>query len=505
MTIFVKLTIGGTTYTTQKEINIDRSIGDYNSSSSFEIVFDNIRGIYNDEFSLNQEVIIYADNDINPPTTKIFTGVIENIEYQGEEQDEKIILIGRDYSASLQDITVQPTIFISRDAGTIAKAIVISNAGGVVTTNNIDTSTGTTIEKIAFNHKSIFDALQQLAEISGFYFYVDVNKDVHFEVKAGTSSGITLNNTNVIGARFRNDDSDLFNKIWVYGDRVLTGNTDAFTADGAGSVYTLSDKPHNTRVTAAGSLVEFGGVFEMDNPHFKSGLKWVVDFDNRYVIFVSGTAAGDNIQASGIAISIDFERSTPILSFKTDATSISTYGTKVKVITERNAKSYAHAESIATSYLAEHKDPRIQGDATIYGLLNLIPGNTIIVNLPNHNISSQTYTILNVSYKLNPQNILNGTIMEVSLNKKISDFTDVMKDQMMRLKTVETGNLDGMLSRLETATNDITTQVHYEIYTRGIGSAFIFHSNTNDKFNSPAALLGEVRGVLTFNQSGGDF
>jgi hypothetical protein len=43
----------------------------------------------------------------------------------------------------------------------------------------------------------IFDALKQLAQLSGYIFYVDVDKDLHFEMAENVSSGVTLDNTNL--------------------------------------------------------------------------------------------------------------------------------------------------------------------------------------------------------------------------------------------------------------------------------------------------------------------
>jgi hypothetical protein len=37
---------------------------------------------------------------------------------------------------------------------------------------------------------SIFDCISQLAEISGFYFYIDADKDLHFEQKNTISTGL---------------------------------------------------------------------------------------------------------------------------------------------------------------------------------------------------------------------------------------------------------------------------------------------------------------------------
>ncbi len=505
MTIYTKLTIAGVAFSDSNRIDIERSIGDFNGTSTFIIEFDNDGGKYDDTFDLHDEVIVYADIDSTPATSKIFSGVIEDVSYSGNENKEKITLAGRDYGAVLQNMTVQPVVYRERDAGEIAKVITKNNAEGIVTTTNMDVTTGVIIESIGFNHKNIFDSLKQLAELSGYYFYVDEDKDVHFVVKEGVSSGLTFDNTNITQASFKTDDKEIFNRIWVYGSRILTGATDV-GGIGAGSVFTLTDKPHSIRVLVSDVLQEKGGIIHMDNPETETGIKWVVDFDEKEIVFVSGTAAGDNIPASGATnVTVNYERSTPILKFKQDATSVTTYGPRTKIMSDPNIKNFLQASEQASKFLEENKTPKIMGDIEVYGVVSVTPGNTCVINIPFHNINSQTYTILNVSYMFNKRNNLSDSVLRMTLNRKISDFTDTMKDTMLRVKDFETGPLEGTLVRLETSIGSMVPELHWEVWSQPIGSAFIFGNTDNNRFESSQSLLGEFRAGSTLNISGGDF
>jgi len=505
MVIHTRLVIGGTDYSDSLNINIERSIGEYNATSNFNITFKNISGKYDNTFNLNDEVVVYADKDSSPATTKIFTGIIENINYTGSNINEKITLVGRDYGAVLQDMTIQPVIYANRDVGEIAKVIISNNSENIVTTNNVDTATGTTIDKIGFNHKNIFDALKELATLADFYFYVDADKDVNFIAKDSISSGLTFDNTNVTYANFTKDDSEIFNKVWVYGGRILTGASET-GGIGAGSVINLTDKPHNSRVFVDSVLQQPGGVIGMDNPEYKEDLKYVVDFNQKDIVFVSGLAAGDNIPASGASnIQVDYERNTPILSFREDATSITTYGPKTKIISDDIIKDYSAATDRAKSYLAENKDPKIQGKIKVHNVINVIPGNTAIVNIPFQNINSQTYMILNVKYSFNSANNLSNQVLELTLNKKIADFTDIMKEQILRMRNVEAGPLEGNFSRLESTTGSVDVQSHYEVWGMNIGSNFVFHSAKHGLIQDSNSRIGYSDAGSVLNYSGGDF
>ena len=503
--VYNKLTINGNIYSDTLEISVSKNIGDFNATSNFVAEFKNYNGIYDDAFNLNDEVIIYADININPATTKMFTGIIENISYSGSAEDEKIIVKGRDYGAILQDMTVQPIIYKNTDAGIIVRQIILNNTEELLTTNNVDTSTGTTIERIGFNQVNVFSALQELAELSDYYFYIDTDKDVHFEARSSSSSGRTFNNTNIHHAIFKKDDREIYNKVWVYGARILTGAND-LGGIGAGSVFQLTSKPHSTRVSVGGTLQQPGGIYEMTNPATESGLKYVVNFNEKEVIFVSGTLAGDNIPASGTSnVSVDYERYTPLLKYLEDDTSITAYGPKTKIIKDDNLKSFTEVNEKATTFLADNKDLKIQGDLSIKGILDITPGHTCIVNLPWHNINSQTYTVLSAAYKFNKLNNRTCKVLSITVNKKLSDFTDMMKDQMIKLKRFEVGPLEGEYTNLKTTLKYADVDSHYELWQRNINSNFVFHSDKHGKLNDPNSRIGTGELGSTFIVSGGGF
>jgi len=508
-TTYVKITVEGTAYSTYYQLTVEKSIGEYNATSNFKATFDNFVGNLSDSFSLNDEVVIYADIGTNPPTTKLFTGIIEKIHFTGSAGNEQVTISGRDYGAVLQDMTVQPVIFKDKDAGIIARTIVQNNAEEIVTTENIDITTGTTIDKIGFNHKNLFDSLKELAELADYYFYIDNDKIVNFLAKESVPSYRTFDNKSVYNGNFKTDDKEVFNKVWVYGDRILTGNLETFAADGTGSIFTLEDKPHNTRVTSHSVLIQPGGILDMTNPATQDS-KFLVDFNEKQVVFVSGTAAGENIPASGATgiISIEYDRSTPLLKFRQDTDSIDDYGPKTKIIKDDNLKSYDEVDDRATTFLADNKDPKIQGTISLKGVINIDPGNTCIVNLPWHNIDHQTYTILSASYSFNKNNNLSNKIMTLTLNKKIADFTDTLKEQMLKTRNLEVGPLEGNFTNLKTATRYVDVDRHYEVWAGSVGNNFIFHSPKHGLIESPDSRLGVgnlQQGVLgsTLIASGG--
>ena len=129
MTTHQKLTIA------ENEVEIEncmvvKTLGEVNSSSKFSATLNNYTGRYTGSYSIGDEVKIYCDKDINPPTTQIFLGILENLNLQGKQQGEQLVISGRDYAARLIDRTVEPEVYNNLPAGSIVKDIIDKYARG---------------------------------------------------------------------------------------------------------------------------------------------------------------------------------------------------------------------------------------------------------------------------------------------------------------------------------------------------------------------------------------
>ena len=498
MVIYTTINIDGTDYNDNTTISLNKSVDEYNTTSSFTVRFKNTNGQYNSTFSLNDEVKIYAEKDVTPATSQHFLGIIEDISFEGHSQKEVIVLTGRDYGAILQDIIVSPRIFKNQEAGSIIKSLVIQNANGYgITTNNV-ASTGVNIDKITFNNVSLFDAIKQLATISGYYFFVDNDKDLNLLLKESVSSGLTVNNTNVTKSNFKTTDNDIFNRVTVYGARQLTGVRETF-APQAGSVYVVDDKPSNVKMTGSAAVnvsIQPGGIEGVADPENES-VQFLVDYNGYSVILTSGTTAGDNTGWTGSSVIIDYQRSSPLVSIKQDTVSQTAYGLKDKLIVDRNIKSQDEAVLKATTLLADSKDPKIQGAVSLHGIMDVTPGETVVVDIPFHNISSETFSIINAKYDFNSRNNLSEQVVSLTLNRKIKNVLDIMKEQEIRLRILEGGEVDTSVTNLEIAIGSVSVDSSYDVISRSIGSAFYFHIPGHNQLNSSSALLGDMRAGST--------
>lgn len=488
-------TVDGTDYSDTKRIVIDKNISDYNSTSSFKTTFDNPFGRHQDTFTLNEDVLVKADLD-STPTTKVFRGIIEDIEFLGTDTKGKLIISGRDYGAILQDIIVEPRIFKDIEASEIVKSLMRQNVSDI-STNNVDT-TSTTIDKITFNGVSVFDAIKQISEIAGFFFFVDEDKDLNFKEKDNVSSGLTFDNINTQSASFRQSDDDIFNQVKVVGDRQLTAAQQIFETgvDNVGSVYELDSKPYNTKVTLSGAtnqILQPGGILFINDPA-TDNVKYLVDFADSRIILTSGTAAGDNIQPAGSVVIADYDQSTPLIKFDKDETSINAFGLKQKEIIDKNIKDLLEATVVAEAFIAENKDPKTQGTVKVKGIANVIPGQTCLVNLPTQGQDNQTYTMIRAKYTFNPINNQAENALDITVSRKVNSFIDLFTQHELRLRSLETSEVESSITNVETFTGSIGISGATQLISRDIGSGFYFNVTGHDILNSDTSLLGDVRG-----------
>jgi len=485
---------------------INKTIGESNLSSSFNLNLDNYNGRFNNDFSVGDNIIIYVDKNINPPTTNIFNGILENIEFSGREQKENLILSGRDYTARLQDTVVEPESYNNLLAGSIVKDI-ISKYTDDITVNNVGES-NYLVSGIQFKYLPVFDAIQNLARKAGYIFYVDENKDLHFEEQSSIHSGYTFDSSNVHNSRFRTKRDSVFNRVWIRGDNYLDGYKETFTAGSplGGSIFSLVYQPHNTSITS-NSVTQVGGIFNMGQ--IVSGTNYLVDYDQKKIIFTSGPDIGDSIPSSGTEVIMNYDRSLPVIASKEDKPSIGSYGTRVKIIIDKNIKDPVIANQLVNSELSKTLIPIVEGDINVRGVINIIPSQTCIVDLPLNNINTQTYDIIEANYNITPTTQQTGEVLKIKVNKKVVDITDKVKDLYDRVRKLETSSFlsSDILTRLETTTGSFSIrQSGLQVWEIDIGSSFVLGAPILGLLGSYTShTLGDWRTGSTLSWSGAYF
>jgi len=519
--IKTKVTIAGTIVPDYQNLRVIRSQSKQGISSRFNLIIDSPYGRHRDDYSVGNEIKIYADK-YTDPSKNIFTGIVEEVKFEGKETSQVVILRGRDYTSRLMDVTVEPIVYSNSEISTIVTNI-IDNEVDNITTTNVGV-TETTLKRISFNHEPVFDALKQLAELAGFIFYVDENKDLHFEKEDSGSSGITFDNTNLLKVNFDTTREGMANRVWVYGDRQLYGVKEVIPTANltTGSIMTLLHKPRHTQVEISnfpGSLLQ-GGIFDMVvSP--TSGPDYLVNFHDKQIVFVSGDSNGigyNTIPGVGGSAIINYDKEIPIVKFGENRASIAAYGPKEEIIMDKSIQDPIHAKNILFKAL-EDSDPIDKMEGTVKGWYDLTPGQTVTLNLNDFNIINREVGILEIQYDFDKNTIHSEKVIKLRLNNKMFDVTDKIRDLFQRMKDLESQDIStgDVITRLEMGTGNFSLIGSYwEIRTRTLGSSFILGHPGTQSNPQPGGILGSVvssginflgdsRAGLITQQSGGNF
>jgi hypothetical protein len=263
------------------------------------------------------------------------------------------------------------------------------------TTNNVQTG-NFLIPSIKFNYQQPSKALQSLANLIGWDWYIDPNKDIHFflgDVDNGVGEGgvAPISITPSSGALEWNSldvDQNLTNmqnSVYVIGGtytKTFTAldTSDTFLTDGVTQFFSLS-YPYEANASAFDTVpftVTLNGVSQTigiankDNP---SSFQVMYNDQQRWIQFPAGApTTGQTIKAFGSA-------KVPIVAHASDATSIASYGEYQGVIKDAKITSVPEAQQRATAQILQFGHP-------VYDVKfkTLVPGcaigQAITVNLP---------------------------------------------------------------------------------------------------------------------------
>ncbi len=205
--------------------------------------------------NIGQEVIITDD------ATKIFAGVITSIETTPMSNNMVQHQIEcQDYSRLL-DRKLIPDSFSNQTVDEIIAFLQTRYFPSDVTINNVDCPVN--VKTARFNYKQLYDVLDELAKRTGYDWYIDYDKDVHFfkrdSIIAPFDVTDTAGNYILDSMKIRSDNTQLRNTIIVRG-----GNYDGATftaeieANGVDFIFPLGYQYKDFNCTLTGQPLSIG-------------------------------------------------------------------------------------------------------------------------------------------------------------------------------------------------------------------------------------------------------
>jgi hypothetical protein len=303
-------------------------------------------------------------------------------------------------------------------------ADIVSNYASDFTVANVDCDL--VVDKISFSRMKGTDCLRKLADITGYSFYIDYEKDIHFFEKNTEPAPISISDTS---GNFLNDTltlsddiSQIRNRVYFKGGEIEgDSRTETFNGDGVKKQFKLANKfAHKPTVLVGGTAVLVGIDYLDDEASFDCF--W--DFNQQYLRFKDTTipASGtNNISVSGTFLfNLIIQVSEPV--------SISKFGVFEFSKTDLSISSRDTALQSARAELEAYKNGVVEGEFETYesGLRSgqIISVNSVILGV------AENFLIQRVDFRMITQTI------------------GIWKISLASLRTV--GIIDFLLSLLKT-------------------------------------------------------
>lgn len=358
----VTLTIAGTDRADQvqwKSLRRDNRINNQPDTLKFSLLYG---GTKTYKPSINDEVILTING---------------NREFGG-----RILRVDQRLNSSFQieyDITCQDYVFdlngqlvTERYTSTNVQAVIldiVSNYTSGFTTTNVSGS-GLSIDSVAFNRITVAEALEKLAKLTSYSWYVDYNKDIHFFAKTEEPAPYRLTDDTshpdygkyIYDSLIINEDlSQLRNTILVEGGEKV-GNTRSITRLGSelsseGTLnieYKYSSKP----TVEVDSVAQTVGIDFLDDD---ASFDCMWSFQQKYIRFTAG-----NIPTSGQTIDVSGTPLYPIIVNVPEPVSVATYGTKEFAIRDKTIRSDDEAIERALAEIRAYGNELTSGSFQTY-------------------------------------------------------------------------------------------------------------------------------------------
>jgi hypothetical protein len=387
------LTIGGTNFLPQYKTNsakITEQLQNRGNTMSLEIIV-----TPGDSVPTEGEEIIFKDG-----SRYLFGGFVSRIKkqetgegqlfvYDVEATDYTYVVINKNAQRTYEDQTLQ---YIVEDL-----VDTYIDAGYGITYTNVEV--GPTINTIAFNHITLRKAFEKLAAVTGYEWWIDYEKDIHFQAKDSEPApeDITDSTGNMIDINLSVDTSQLRNSVVVKGGKEETSSffQQTIVADGEAREWLLREKPTEMEYIKLDTVSKTFGVDPLQDD---TSYYFMFNFQEKYIRCSAATTtptAGQEIEAS-------YKYDVPVIVKLRSASSILAMaaieggdGLHEFTITDTSIKSKAEARERALKEILEYGNPIVNGYFTTRtGLLQagsyFKPGQEVTLNLPTWGISTDT-------------------------------------------------------------------------------------------------------------------
>ena len=327
-------------------VDVARALTSQIDTSSFEVV---VKETTDWRPTLQDDVKILEDTDV------IFAGTLIEMDEVMRGGDVQVIRCrAKDYSFDF-DRELVANVY---ENTTVQAAIedIVDNYTTGFTYNNV-VAAGS-IDYLAFKYEYPSKCLQQLAELIGYDWYIDENKDVHFFAKESVTAPFDLDDT---GGKYyfdtlkvKHDVKNLRNTIIVRGGTYLGNSvTEEIVADGDQITFLWAYKYSNAVFKIDGGAALNVGIDFIDDPTSYDAL---YNFNEKALKFPSGSQP-----TSGEVVSVTGDPHIPVIVRVKDPVAIAEHGAFEYKVVDKSINSKEGARDRAQAELRGWADEIHEG------------------------------------------------------------------------------------------------------------------------------------------------
>jgi len=301
------------------------------------------------EPEINQDVKFYVDNELE------FGGVIVSV-----ENTINAGIVVQNISCSDYTYLLDRQLVLKKYQNKTVKQIIddiVTNYCDGFTTNNVNCNIE--LDEVVFNRVTPSEAIDQLAQIVNYSWYVDYEKDIHFFEYNNNPAPFLITDTNgnyLEGTlKITKDLSQLRNKVTIRGDEERgEERSEQYEADGDQLVFPLANKFAEMPTVMVDSVAKNVGVDYL-TPEDDADCFW--NYNEKYIRFKDTTkpSAGQIVKITGIPLF-------PVIVNAVDGVSVAQYGVFEFFKEDKSLKSRAEALKFAKAQLESYKNGIIEGE-----------------------------------------------------------------------------------------------------------------------------------------------
>jgi len=433
---------------------IDRSVCFINSNMSIENVSSETPSIFKAEFfdkdglgspELDDEIIVTKGAEI------IFGGKILEIAYIRLGALKNILsLTCTSYVRELNRNLVKENYQNMTDKAVIQDIIFRYCIGSEITADEFVIE-NITIQNIVFNYMTPGDCLTKICKLSGYNWYLDYNKAIHyFPLTTNTApESITDTSTWIKDLSISKDNSNIRNRVYVRGGTYLSEDTTiSQVADGEQTVFILPEKPH-APVGETSLIVEEDDVVKtvgIKNINKAEDFDYLLSYQEKYIITTVPPVVGTVMKYT-------FRYDVPVLVAVEDRDSIEDIGQYEFAIFDKDINNQDDARARALAELTDYATTLVDGSFFTYES-GFSAGQYIDVTLTGMDIDGESYLIQKVTATSIGKGIFLYSV-EIVNTKKLGIIT-FLKRMLEAEKNTVNSDVDETVDELYTpSTQDI--------------------------------------------------